>query len=44
MYSASLYKEDFLKIKRLVKSEDVKLVRRLEESYGKQLFGIKAGM
>lgn len=31
MYSASIYKEDFLKIKKLVKNEDVKLARRLEE-------------
>ncbi len=40
MYSASLYKEDFLKIKRLVKSEDVRLVKRLEES-NKQLLELK---
>lgn len=40
MYSASLYKEDFLKIKRLVKSEDVRLVRRLEES-NKQFLELK---
>lgn len=31
MYSASLYKEDFLKIKRLVKNEDLKLVKKLED-------------
>ena len=28
MYSASIYKEDFLKIKRLVKTEDSRLVSR----------------
>lgn len=31
MYSASLCKEDFLKIKKLVKYEDVKLAKRLDE-------------
>lgn len=31
MYSAQLYKEDLLQIKRLVKAEDPKLSRRLEE-------------
>lgn len=31
MYTASLYKEDFLKIKRMVKHEDSKLVRKLED-------------
>ncbi len=32
MYSASIYKEDFLKIKKLVKARDVKLSKRLDES------------
>lgn len=40
MYSASIYKEDFLKVKRLVKTEDVKLTRRLEEC-NKQLLALK---
>ncbi len=31
MYSAEIYKEDILKIKRLVKAEDPKLAKRLEE-------------
>ena len=31
MYSASICKEDFLKIKKLVKYEDVKLAKRLDE-------------
>ena len=31
MYSAEIYKEDFLAVKRLVKLEDAKLARRLEE-------------
>ena len=31
MYSASICKEDFLKIKKLVKHEDVKLAKRLDE-------------
>lgn len=31
MYSASICKEDFLKIKKLVKHEDVKLTKRLDE-------------
>lgn len=31
MYSAEIYKEDFLAVKRLVKTEDMKLARRLEE-------------
>lgn len=31
MYSAELYKEDVLNIRRLVKTEDVKLARRLDE-------------
>ncbi len=31
MYSAELYKEDVLSIRRLVKTEDVKLARRLDE-------------
>ncbi len=40
MYSATLYKEDFLKVKGLVKGEDVKLARRLEEC-NKQLLALK---
>jgi len=32
MYSAAIYKEDILRIKRLVRNEDAKLARRLEES------------
>lgn len=31
MYSASLYKEDFLKIKRLIKAEDGKLAKKLDD-------------
>lgn len=31
MYSAEIYKEDILRIKRLVKAEDTKLAKRLEE-------------
>ena len=31
MYSASICKEDFLKIKKLVKHEDIKLAKRLDE-------------
>lgn len=31
MYSASIYKEDFLRIKKLVKIKDVKLSKRLDE-------------
>lgn len=31
MYSAEIYKEDFLAVKRLVKTENVKLSRRLDE-------------
>lgn len=40
MYSASIYKEDFLRIKRLVKNEDEKLVCRLDEC-NKQLLALK---
>ena len=40
MYSASIYKEDFLKIKRLVKTEDSRLVSRLDEC-NKQLLALK---
>lgn len=40
MYSAQLYKEDLLSIKRLVKSEDAKLARRLEEC-NKQFLELK---
>ncbi|KMZ55280.1 ATP-dependent DNA helicase [Dorea sp. D27] len=40
MYSAALYKEDFLEIKRLVKQEDSKLARRLEEC-NKQMLALK---
>lgn len=40
MYSASLYKEDFLKIKRLVKYEDGKLTGKLEDC-NKQLLELK---
>lgn len=40
MYSAALYKEDFLKIKRLVKTADEKLAKRLEEC-NKQLLVLK---
>lgn len=40
MYSAALYKEDFLKVKGLVKGEDLKLARRLEEC-NKQLLALK---
>lgn len=32
MYSAQLYKEDFLEVRRLVKGRDIKLTRRLEET------------
>lgn len=31
MYSAEIYKEDFLEVRKLVKTEDVRLARRLEE-------------
>lgn len=31
MYSAEIYKEDFLKVKKLVKHEDAKLAKRLDE-------------
>ncbi len=40
MYSAELYKEDFLKIKKLIKHRDVKLAKRLEEC-NKQLLALK---
>lgn len=40
MYSASIYKEDFLKIKKLVKDEDGKLIKRLEEC-NKQMLALK---
>ncbi len=40
MYSAELYKEDILKIKRLVKHKDPKLTKRLEEC-NKQLLALK---
>ena len=40
MYSAELYKEDFLRIKRLVKTERPKLALRLEEC-NKQLLELK---
>lgn len=40
MYSAELYKEDFLKIKNLVKKEDVKLSARLE-ACNRQLLALK---
>lgn len=40
MYSASICKEDFLKIKRMVKNEDEKLAARLEEC-NKQLLALK---
>ncbi len=40
MYSAQIYKEDFLKIKRLVKEEDLRLAARLEDC-NKQLLVLK---
>ena len=40
MYSAQIYKEDFLKVKRLVRYEDGKLTGRLEEC-NKQLLALK---
>ena len=40
MYSAALYKEDILKVRRLVKTEDEKLARRLEEC-NKQFLELK---
>ncbi len=40
MYSASIYKEDFLKLKKVVKTEDIKLAKRLEEC-NKQLLTLK---
>ena len=40
MYSAKLCKEDFLKVKRLVKDEDVKLAKRISEC-NQQLLTIK---
>lgn len=40
MYSATLYKEDFLDVKRLVKNQDEKLAKRLSE-VNKQLLVLK---
>ncbi|MGN1166443.1 MAG: ATP-dependent DNA helicase [Lachnospiraceae bacterium] len=40
MYSASIYKEDFLKIKKLVKNIDEKLSKRLEEC-NRQMLALK---
>ncbi len=40
MYSASIYKEDFLKVKNLVKGIDVKLAKKLEEC-NKQMLALK---
>lgn len=40
MYSAALYKEDILEMKRLVKTEDPSLARRLDEC-NKQLLALK---
>lgn len=40
MYSAEIYKEDILRIKRLVKAEDPKLAKRLEEC-NRQLLEMK---
>lgn len=40
MYSASLCKEDFLKVKKLVKNESGRLVKRLEEC-NKQMLALK---
>ncbi len=40
MYSAEIYKEDILRIKRLVKAEDTKLAKRLEEC-NRQLLEMK---
>lgn len=40
MYSAALYKEDFLEIRRLVKQEDPKLAGRLDEC-NKQMLALK---
>ena len=40
MYSASICKEDFLKVKKLVKTEDKKLTKRLDEC-NKQLLALK---
>lgn len=40
MYSAALYKEDLLEVKRLVKQEDAKLAGRLEEC-NKQMLALK---
>ncbi|MCB6202748.1 ATP-dependent DNA helicase [Extibacter muris] len=40
MYSAALYKEDFLEIRRLVKQEDSKLAGRLDEC-NKQMLALK---
>lgn len=40
MYSASLYKEDIMKVRRLVKERDTKLARQLEDC-NKQLLALK---
>lgn len=40
MYSAVIYKEDLLSVKRMIKSEDARLARRLEEC-NKQLLELK---
>lgn len=40
MYSASLYKEDIMKVRRLVKERDIKLARQLEDC-NKQLLALK---
>lgn len=40
MYSASMYKEDIMKVRRLVKERDTKLARQLEDC-NKQLFALK---
>ena len=40
MYSASLYKEDLLEVRKLVKAEDPKLAKGLSEC-NQQFFGIK---
>lgn len=40
MYSAHIYKEDFLKMKRLVKDEDAKLASRLDDC-NRQLLALK---
>lgn len=40
MYSASLYKEDIMKVRRLVKERDIKLARQLEDC-NRQLLALK---